>query len=262
MCQDFLQPAYFEGAFDAPTIQQRLLVLGYAEESAGSNAYYAIRGDPTVRAASSLMNRVFVSDGTLVASPSTGPMVEVLAAATSGVPSLADDPVISSLAASLGDPLSAAFLARQMVLEPEGHMEPVPAVRRDKPEDWGNLHQWEVVGMGYGISEGQPWWSFSLFYPIPEATALDTEEKERTIQRLVADAEELVRRMEGYTTTLPQLLDGRPLGEVCDPFNSNHISGENGSVLTVRCPVRDESVLGLRGLWGMVAALDLGFLLP
>jgi hypothetical protein len=246
---------YLEGTFDAPTIQQRLLDLGYHEESASGRTYYAFRedlgqpdpqDDPTVRAASSLMNQVFLGDGVLVTSPSTGPMEKVLAALAGEASSLAGDPVISNLASALGDPLSAAFLTRQMALEPEGDIIPTPAVRHAKPEGWGSLHQWEAVGIGYGISEGQPWWAFSLFYPDPAAAE--------------ADAQELVRRIEGYTTVLPQLLDGQPIRRVCGTFQSIQAKQENGSVLTVRCAVWDEAMVG--ELWALVETWDVGFLVP
>ena len=122
-----LQLAYLEGDFREEGIRERLLDLGYQERFAGESVYYAIEGDfkasfrdPVARLAVSSMNRVFVEDGALVASPETDRMVKVLEHSAGKTPSLADDVMFSSLAASLGDPLSAALLTRSAAVKLEG----------------------------------------------------------------------------------------------------------------------------------------------
>lgn len=148
---------YLELKSGTADIRQHLLDLGYQECAAAVGVYYAIRhdreqglSDPVARMASSTMNRVALGDSWMVSAPDTDKAVSFLEVAAGGA-TLRDDPAISSLALALGDPLSAAFLTREMALEPEGHIEPVPAVRQPKPKDWGSLHQWEAIGIGYGI---------------------------------------------------------------------------------------------------------------
>ena len=64
------------------------------------------------------MNRVYVSGTALIASPSTEYITGMLAAWANESPSLADDSSFSSIALTLGDPLSAGLLTREAILKP------------------------------------------------------------------------------------------------------------------------------------------------
>ena len=125
-----------------------MLNLGYPERSAGEGVYYSIRDDyaadirdPVARRAGSSMNRVFVEYGTLIASPDTDRMVKVLEYSAGKRPALAGDVMFSSLAASLGDALSAALLTRSRAVKPEGStrgfypLGPPPTIF-ETPEAW------------------------------------------------------------------------------------------------------------------------------
>jgi hypothetical protein len=186
---DIFGTAYLEADFDAEDLRQRLLELGYREESVNGGIYYIIPDDRDLQtlmrrkaAVFAQMNRVFLDDGVLAAGPDTEPIVDVVGAAADHTPVLSDDPEFSRLAVSLRQPLSAALLPREAVLEPEGFARKLLVY--EKPAEWGNLHQWEALGAGYSVIEGSPWWAISLFYPHPEAAE--------------ADAGEIIDRMNGY----------------------------------------------------------------
>jgi hypothetical protein len=127
------------------------------------------------------MNRAFLDDGVLAAGPDTEPIVDVVGAAAGNTPVLADDPGFSRLAVSLRQPLSAALLSREAVLEPE---EFARKLVYEKPAEWGDLHQWEALGAGYSVIEGSPWWAISVFYPDPEAAGSGCGGNHRPDERL------------------------------------------------------------------------------
>ncbi len=256
-----LQLAYLEGDFRKEAMRDRLLNLGYQERFVGESVYYAIRGDyeadirnPVGRRALSSMNRVVVEEGTLVAAPDTDRVVKVLELSAGDRPALDDDVMFSSLAASLGDPLSAALLTRSAVLQPERGS----SLIYDKPEEWGALHGWEALGAGYVIADGSTWWGLSLFYPDPEVAG--------------ADAEELVRRMSDHKTEIslihrepskeaPGQDPKRPFDEYCRSLSPRVRSDENGSTLTAWCKVGNNA--SGDEWWSVFLDMrDLGFLLP
>jgi hypothetical protein len=244
--------ALLEGIFDSDIVRRRLQDLGYKEESAAGRTYYTIRGDyemdyddPGSRLAISQMNRVFVEDGMLIRTGATDEMVGILEAWAGHTPSLADDPAFASLAATLGDPLSAVLLTSPAVLETERLHSP-PEYRKQR--GWGVLHEWDALGVGYEVTDdGGRSFIFSLFYADPDAAA--------------SDGDELVQRMEGYETAV-QFRDSpaHPIAEYCDSLPWSHAEAEGGSTLTVRCTLKADTS-GLRRI-DLVEVRDLGFLLP
>lgn len=262
-----LPMAYLEGDFRENAMRERLLNLGYQERTAGEITYYSIRCDYKAslqdpgQSRAMYMNRVFVEDGTLVAAPETDRIVKVLEHQAGQTPSLADDVMFSSLAASLGDPFSAALLTRPAVVNqgatrrmyPLGVTPPV----FETPEAWGALHQWEAVGAGYVIADGSTWWGLSLFYSNPDDAG--------------ADAEELVIRMTGHKTAEmiyqnpggepPSQNPKRPFKEFCVSLDTSVRSDELGSTLTVWCKVGDNPV-GNQWWSAFLDMRDLKFLMP
>jgi hypothetical protein len=250
-----LAAAYLEGEFDEEAVRQRLQELGYEERVAAGRTYYTIRGDrevdpthPGGRLAMARMNRVFVGEGVLIRAPATHQITGILEAWAGLTPSLADDPAFSSLAVALGDPLSAVLLTRSSVLEIE-RVRPPPELK--KQAGWGMLHEWEALGVGYGIAAGgERWWAFSLYYPEPGAAE--------------ADGEEMVQRMQSYAIVSPSLrragFPEHPFKEFCASLSWNAKRRPAGSTLTVRCTLTE----GARaGMWLMlVDSRDLGFLVP
>ena len=189
------EAAYMVLEYDQAKLRQGLLDMGYVEGSANGVAYYdaprstldLTRYNPLSFIAGNSMKRVVLGEGTLA----TGgvQMIDLVPdmqrASQGDIPSLNDDPAFHALALSLGGPLSAALLTRSTVLEPEVVSPP----RYEKPDEWGDLHQWEAMAMGYGVSDDVPWLALSLFYPDPDAAE--------------ADAGELTLRTSGYDTAIP-----------------------------------------------------------
>lgn len=255
--------AYFEGDLNREVIEQRLLGLGYREEPVSGGTYYAIRGDreqdlqsPTHQTGVlARMNRVFLDEGALAAGPDTDPIVDVVGASAGETPILAGDPLFSRLGASLGRPLSASLLPRQVALEPEGQ----PQLSYDaypKPNGWGDIHQWEALGAGFTRVEGEPFWAISLFYPDPAAAA--------------ADAGEIINRMKGYESAIPLIdptmsaeglarIPQHPIDASCASLTPVHTNDDSGSVLTIWCQVAQEPAMSW---WIFLMFRDLGFLLP
>ena len=258
------EAAYMTLEYDQAKLRQGLLDLGYVEGSANGVTYYdaprstaeATRSNPLSFTAYNSMKRVVLGDGTLA----TGgvrviDLVPDIQRASQGeIPNLGNDAAFRSLALSLGGPLSAALLTRSTVLEPEAAEPP----RYEKPDKWGDLHQWEALGMGYGISEGVPWMAISLFYPDRDAA--------------LADAGELTLRMSDYDSAIPlmypdlreEALAGspdRPFDSICGTIDATARRDESGSTLTMRCDMKEE--FG-RNIWwfGFLDMRDLGFLLP
>jgi hypothetical protein len=177
----------------------------------------------------------------------------VLEASAGTMPALADDPAIGSLAALLGEPLSAAFLTWPVAMESDF----ARVVQYDKPEGWDTIHNWEVLALDYGVADGMGWWKFSLFYSDQEAAA--------------DDAQELVQRMQGYQTTIPlmypemsrEALQGfpqQPIDFACNSLSSSVEQNQAGSTLTVHCALSEDVTVSF--LWQMIEMRDLGFLLP
>ena len=168
--------------------------------------------------------------------------------------SLADDAAFYEIAASLRNPLSAVLMTRATVLQPDSARVPL----YDKPENWGDLHQWEAIGIGYGISGGEPWMALSLYYPDPDAAK--------------ADAEELALRMLDYDTATalmyPEFREQqlaamvqRPIENFCGNVKGSYTGSEKSSTLTMTCDVVDNPHTNI--WWSVLINLrDLGFLLP
>jgi len=202
------------------------------------------------------MNRVVLAEETIAYAGAQ--LVDLIATipgvAQEDAPSLGDDPAFYEIGETLRNPLSAALLTRSMVLGPDAARPP----RYDKPEEWGVLHRWEALGIGYGISGGTPQLTLSLFY-------LDSDAAE-------ADAEELTLRMSDYDTAAalmyPEMGEAQlaamiqqPVDTICGALNSGYRSGEFGSILSMRCDVEDTVFANI--WWSVLLNMrDLGFLLP
>ena len=250
--------AYVEGDIDPATVQQRLQALGYEDREVSGIAYQAIPkdfhspGNPASLLAANRMDHVFTSEGVLMAAPKGGMLADILKVRAGTAPSMADDPRFLAIGRSLGDPLSAVMLTRKSVLEPE-HL---PALFYDKPTGWGILNEWGLFAIGYGVSGKDRLLTLSLYYPDPDDAA--------------EDAGELKRRIPHYTTIVPQLLPGappqlaegwpeKPYLEMCGPLTSSISNDETGSILTIRCTMKNETSISW---WELVDMRDLGFLLP
>jgi len=251
-----LGPVFLKGSFDETSISEKLTELGYAKSEAGGQTYFSIREDfqgdfrdPGSLLALNRMNRVFVSDDTIIAAPDTGSIGEYLELRAEDGIALSSDIGVSAVLGSLGVFLSAVVLDRQSFLEPEGEA----PVAYAKPADWGTLKEWELFGMGYRNDEEGEHLSLSLYYPDAADAA--------------ADAGELVKRIKSYITGTPERYAGspalvagwpeKPFEEICGEIGSSIELPPDGSVLVVTCPLS-----GNLSWWSLVDFRDLGFLLP
>lgn len=253
--------AFLKGNFDAEEIRLRLKELEYQEIEAYGETYYTIRDDyqwpsftsPAMFALGS-MNRVFVEDDVLIAAPATDMVTDILAAWAGEQSSLSEDTAFSSLAAALGDPLSAALLTRDTALNfeasgvsSEGQANILSDYQR--PSDWGVIHEWEALGIGFGRDDDARWLVISLFYSDPDAAE--------------ADAQELLQRMDGYSTVATELSDRNawlefPIDTSCSRLTSDAQRHDDGSTLSIQCALTEDAVS-----WVLLMELrDLGFLLP
>ena len=245
------------GQFDEEAIIQHLTELGYRTEPAGDDVYYAIRDDfgqdlsltnPATRSALGSANRIFVGDNLLVVAPDTPPVVQVIRARNGQVPSLADSPAFTAIAAELSDPLTAALLTREATLDPDFGipLEQVPG-GADRPDEWEVMHEWEAFGAGFGKTPEITTLRFVLYYPHRDWAKLD--------------AETLVARIESY---LAGLVGFELVPQLCESWAPSVRVHGNGSTLTVTCevPTGEESDHLLSGVTNLVPLRVLGFLAP
>ena len=250
---DPLLPTYLEGDFDDDAIRQKLLDIGYEEIEASGHTYFSIRGDYTWDLdgpggfAAGDMNRVYVSDSALIASPATEYVTSMLATWANESPSLAEDAAFFSIALALGNPLSAGLLTRESVLNPEGGAA-VDLSQYEKPAEWGELHEWSDMGAGFGRDAEGEWWVLSLFYPDQDAAD--------------ADADELIERMQGYNSALPELVERgwlqKPIDQACSEITAETRQHEHRSTLSIRCRMTEVGTTALH----IMDFQDLGFLVP
>ena len=250
-------PVYLEGSFDQADISQKLADLGYTEIEAGGQNYFSTRGDyqasfrdPGVRLALNKLNRVFVSEGTIVTAPATELIVGFLETWSGDEPTLSFDAPLVGLLGSIGEFLSVVVLDRQTVLEPNG----ADPLEYTKPTGWGTLHAWDLFVAGYNASDEGRSLTLGLFYTDADDASVD--------------ADELVKRMRSYKTNVAErypnataLVDAwpeRPLDQMCSEITSTVKSLPEGAVVVVKCPLADDS----RRWHQLIDHRDLGFLLP
>lgn len=129
----------------------------------------------------------------------------------------------------------------------------------EKPEDWGEIHQWEALSSGFSSTESSRWWAISRYYPDSAAAE--------------ADSAEMIDRMNGYRTAITPLMYPNMsnvglaaaaehpyvINELCTSLTPVYTSDQTGSILTVWCQMSQP--YGNR--WQtMMEMRDLGFLLP
>jgi hypothetical protein len=168
-------------------------------------------------------------------------MEDILGAIAGEQPSLGSDPAFANLAASMGNPQTAEILTRAGIVE-DGSIDEV-----EKPEDWGELHQWETAGFGMEIEgDGTRNLIYALYYNDPDAGE--------------ADADELMRRMSDFSSEITDRLFGvgNPF-EACE-FSVSYAVHDEGSTTTVICKVEEDAQI--IPPWMLVDTGDLGFLVP
>ena len=175
-------------------------------------------------------------------------MLQFLKVRKGEAPSVADSSSFKAITTELSAPLMATLLTREAVLNPEFG---IPADRvpgsRDRPEDWGAMHEWETFGAGFSKNPETTAIRFALYYPHPEWAELD--------------AGTLMERIESY---LPALESFSVLHQFCESWSPLARVHGNGSTLTVKCevPTGEESRHLRGGVTSLVPLRLLGFLAP
>lgn len=245
-----------EGNFDQALIVAKLTEQGYQKISYGSSSYFSIYGDfspgsltqgqglsPIVSQVMAAMNRVAVLDNTVITAPSTDIMTAILDTRDGKAASVAAEPAGKNLAASLGDVLSGVIMNPERALNMNPPQQMLP-FHFTVPSDWGLLHQYDMVGMGYRNEGNNPEWIISLYYQDAQAAS--------------ADAGTLVTRMKSYVFGTQQT----GLMATPTPLTSLYTVGEpkvqqyqNGATLTVECT-------GRAWRYDLLTIRDLLFLAP
>lgn len=182
-----------EGDFDEDVIAGKLAEQGYEKAEYGSYTYHAISGDYELKRDSEIamwvlaeLNRVAVLDDTIVTAPATDILTGILDSMAGNEAAVIDNAACRALAESMGEVLSAVIITADRVFEVTSSR-PAPPVNFTIPDDWGRLHQYDMVGMGYRDDGQERFWVISLYYSDAEAAS--------------ADAGELVKRMKSYSFT-------------------------------------------------------------
>jgi len=172
----------------------------------------------------SATNRMYVDDRTWIVAPATDQMESILKMWEGEEPSALDDVGTARVAEALSNLLSAALLPRSVALD-VSHISEGQRPEFEKQDSWGMLHEWEVVGFGFGKDDdGEPRYAISIFYPDPDAAE--------------ADASEFVHRMRTYKASVWEELLQRGYPEHplvgSEIISTSHASYGDGSTLTVR----------------------------
>jgi hypothetical protein len=237
-----------QGHFNAGQISNKLAEQGYSKVDYGLTSYYSIRGDSQIDFNTDLgktgimasMNRVMVTNNSIVTSTTTDAMTQILDAAAGKGASVGSSDAGKALTASLGDVLSGVIMNPQRVLNVNPPQE-VPPFYFSVPAGWGILHQYDMVGMGYKNDGNASSWIISLYYKDPAAAS--------------ADAAILPVRLKSYIlnsqTPKPETAPDRFLSDrysVGEPVVQRF---STGVTLTIECkgnPWPSTLLLGLRDL--------------
>jgi hypothetical protein len=250
-----------EGSFDGQLINDKLTSLGYQKKDYDSYSYYALNEDfspgdlssPMSQAVLSSMNRIaVVDDNTLITAPATDIMTGILDAISGKQESVIDNPAGRALADSLGEVLSGVIMNPERALNQNPPQE-APPFNFTIPSDWGTLHQYQMVGMGYSDNGNDRFWTVSLYY--------------EDAQDAQADANILVTRMKSYTLNT-QFNQGSGQTFKPVPFTDKFDVGEpqvqqypEGATLTIECELKPETP-GNDWLIPMAEFRDFLFLAP
>ncbi len=171
-----------------------------------------------------------MKDQEIIAAPADDIFFSVLEARSDKQSSLKDAPAYTRVAESLGDVLSAALVPQSQI-----HSQNVSA-------EWGNLHMYDLAGIGYRMDRQDRKVIIVLHYP-DKSAAGDVEE----LGRRLADYSEITRNLE-----TPRLAD---LFDIETPEAT--VYGTD-SILKVELKYKSDTP---STLWSeMVESQDLGFL--
>jgi len=248
-----------EGDFDKELIIGKLTGLGYTESEYGARTYYSAGEDFNISLENKLarltggrMNVMAVFDDTIMAAPASHFVTGMFDARDGNVPSILDNAACRALADSLGDVLTAVMMIPERILITDLRMQGLPKFGFTVPDDWGQLHQYDMATLGLR-DEGEKRFLVIALYYEDESAARE-------------DGKLIIERMETYTlgTLVPHIEH--------IPFSQRYQAGEpaiekypGGVVLTIPCQLMSEERRGFHmdiGLSGGMGLRDLLFLAP
>jgi hypothetical protein len=246
------------GNFDKALIAEKLTALGYTKIDYGVYSYYA-KGDdfqpdifsPLGRIVLGGMNRVAVMDNLLIISPTTGDVTGVLDVMDGNTPSVMDNAVCQTLADSLGDPLVAAITTPDRIIFNGTGQDNTPVFDYSIPDDWGQLHTYEMAALGYRADGNKRFFDIALYYADKNAAT--------------ADGQEISKRMNSYTLTLlTQQQNPTAFTDMYQPGEPVVTPNGDGAVLKISCQLILEERRGIIFLMGGTGmpVRDLLFLSP
>jgi hypothetical protein len=164
--------------------------------------------------------------------------------------SIIDNAACRALADSLGDLLTAVITIPERIITVAPAMEDAAKFDFVVPDNWGQLHGYEMAALGY-LAEGQKrFMVISLYY-----TDMETAK---------ADSIELIKRMNNYNLgTFHENLPDTPFTSLFQISESKLIEYDEGVVLKISCQLIPENQIGSPSQMGAYASpRDLLFLAP
>ena len=229
---DFVPPEKFvilEGNFNQELIINKLIEQGYQKVDYGQYSYYSSGEDfaldlshPIGMVFMADINQVAVLDNIIVAAPYKAAITGVLDTLSGKQKAVIKEPTGQALASSLGEVLSAVIMTPDRVLNP-GFDNPPKPFDFSLPPDWGLLHEYDMVGMGYKDDGTNSFWVISLYYQDANSAS--------------EDANTLENRLRNYIvyTNLGQQEQSRPLSDMFEVGQPVIQPYSEGATLTIEC---------------------------
>ena len=239
-----------EADFDEEKIIGLVTSIGYEEKRHGVYSYFDIQGtknrdDETLRKMLALfMTQFAVLDNRIIISTTVDPVTSILDVMSGQLTSVTDNPAARIVADNLDNVLVG------IITLPENLFDASIPYNFMIPADWGKLHQYTMVGMGYRNEGDQPYIEIILYYPdIAEARA---------------DGKEIEARVKSYQFYTQNWNKGlRPFQEFSDLYELKRpvvkATGD-GAVLKLSFLVKRQGTIPLMGNKGLPC--DVLFLAP
>lgn len=253
-----------EGDFDEALIESKLSELGYQKTDYGNQVYYLKNDDFQIdlngriekMGILSAMNRVAVLDDVTISAPSTAIMTGILDAKADNEKSLMDDTAIQALTDSLGEVLCGVIIRPERVADPApGHSIDFPLFDFQVPENWGTLHEFEMVANGYKEDGSDRTWLISLYYKDFESAKSDSDLLVTRMKSYVFGTQFTHIQNPGRTAQLAALTDRFDIGQ---PMVETY---KEGATLTISCKFKTDISSDV-WLYSTNLARDLLFLAP
>ena len=227
---DFPQFLSVDITFPEDKLVSNLPELGYEKAEHQGTTFYTIHEDHDRPIAypwrlDAGINRIAFVNGRLLAAAATDIMTSLIDVEQDRVPSLADNEAHQAFAETVGQDLLSGAFYPYSVINRDWAPGSISDYKRgaiiDGPDRWESLSVYELVLIGYKLSDRGYEIVVGLFYPDPEAAD--------------GDALKLQHRWETFVAVAPY--EGSKLAQACAPLSTEVIQGEGYSILAGSCPV-------------------------